>query len=46
MLIYFSPAFYCDVSDSYMFPKRTNRMAVALAGGFAQLTVWGICTMI
>ena len=46
MLIYFSPAFYCDVSDSYMFPKRTNRMAVALAGGFSQLTVWGICTMI
>ena len=46
MLIYFSPAFYCDVSDSYMFPKRTNRMAVALAGGYAQLTVWGICTMI
>jgi putative peptide zinc metalloprotease protein len=46
MLIYFSPAFYCDVSDSYMFPKRTNRMAVALAGGFAQLTVWGICTVI
>jgi len=46
MLIYFSPAFYCDVSDSYMFPKRTNRMAVALAGGYAQLTVWGICTML
>jgi multidrug efflux pump subunit AcrA (membrane-fusion protein) len=46
MLIYFSPAFYCDVSDSYMFPKRTSRMAVALAGGFAQLTVWGICTII
>ena len=46
MLIYFSPAFYCDVSDSYMFPKRTNRMAVALAGGFAQLTVWGICTIV
>jgi multidrug efflux pump subunit AcrA (membrane-fusion protein) len=46
MLIYFSPAFYCDVSDSYMFPKRTNRMAVALAGGYAQLTVWGICTIV
>src|SRR4030095_14687509 len=46
MLIYFSPAFYCDVSDSYMFPKRTHRMAVALAGGFAQLTLWGACTII
>ena len=46
MLIYFNPAFYCDVSDSYMFPKRTNRMAVGLAGGYAQLTIWGICTMV
>lgn len=46
MLIYFNPAFYCDVSDSYMFPKRTHRMAVGLAGGYAQLTLWGICAVI
>jgi hypothetical protein len=31
MLIYFSPAFYCDVM-TLMFPKRRHRMFVTLAG--------------
>src|SRR5262245_51266484 len=46
MLIYFQPAFYCDVSDSWMFPSRRNRMWVTFAGGYVQLIVWGVCTMI
>jgi putative peptide zinc metalloprotease protein len=46
MLIYFQPAFYCDVSDSWMFPSRRNRMWVTFAGGYSQLVIWGICTMI
>src|SRR5688572_10512787 len=46
MLIYFSPAFYCDVSDAWMFPKRRHRMFVTLAGGYAQLMLWGLCTII
>ena len=46
MLIYFQPAFYCDVSDSWMFPSRRNRMLVTLAGGYAQLVIWGLCTII
>src|SRR5262249_26691810 len=25
MLIYFQPAFYCDVSDSWMFPSKRHR---------------------
>jgi putative peptide zinc metalloprotease protein len=46
MLIYFQPAFFCDVSDSWMFPSRRNRMLVTLAGGYVQLVVWGLCTVI
>lgn len=46
MLIYFQPAFYCDVSDSWMFPSRRNRMWVTFAGGYFQLVVWGVCTML
>jgi multidrug resistance efflux pump len=46
MLIYFQPAFYCDVSDSWMFPSKRNRMWVTFAGGYSQLIVWGVCTMI
>jgi len=46
MLIYFSPAFYCDVSDAWMFPKSRHRMAVTLAGGYSQLMLWGVCAIL
>ena len=46
MLIYFNPAFYCDVSDSWMFPSKQQRMWVTFAGGYFQLIFWGLCTII
>ncbi|HTD86943.1 MAG TPA: hypothetical protein VK850_10235, partial [Candidatus Binatia bacterium] len=46
MLIYFQPAFYCDVSDSWMFPAKRQRMWVTFAGGYFQLILWGVCTLI
>jgi len=46
MLIYFQPAFYCDVSDSWMLPQKRQRMLVTLAGGYFQLVIWGICTIL
>ena len=46
MLIYFQPAFYCDVSDSWMFPSKRQRMWVTFAGGYTQLVVWGLCTIV
>src|SRR5215813_558427 len=46
MLIYFQPAFYCDVSDSWMFPSKRQRMWVTFAGGYVQLVVWGLCTIL
>jgi putative peptide zinc metalloprotease protein len=46
MLIYFQPAFYCDVSDSWMFPSKRERMWVTFAGGYFQLVVWGLCTIV
>jgi multidrug efflux pump subunit AcrA (membrane-fusion protein) len=46
MLIYFQPAFYCDVSDSWMFPSKRQRMWVTFAGGYFQLIVWGVCMML
>ena len=46
MVIYFSPAFYCDVSDAWMFPNTRHRMAVTLAGGYSQLMLWGVCAIL
>ncbi|NWG14904.1 MAG: efflux RND transporter periplasmic adaptor subunit [Acidobacteria bacterium] len=44
MLLYFIPAFYCNVSDAWMLPKR-QRILVTLAGGYAQLCVWAWATV-
>ena len=46
MLIYFSPALYCDVSDAWMFPSKRQRVWVTFAGGYFQLVVWGMATII
>jgi putative peptide zinc metalloprotease protein len=46
MLIYFQPAFYCDVSDSWMFPSKKHRMWVMFAGGYFQLVIWGMSTIL
>ena len=46
MLIYFAPAFYCDVSDAWMFPSRRQRMWVTFAGGYIQMVIWGLCTLV
>ena len=32
----FCPCFYCDITDSYLLPHKSQRIAVALAGPFAQ----------
>ncbi len=45
MLIYFSPAFFCDVSDAWMFPTRRERMWVTFAGGYFQLVMWGLAAI-
>ncbi|PYS55467.1 MAG: hypothetical protein DMG13_03945 [Acidobacteria bacterium] len=46
MLIYFQPAFYCDVSDSWMFASKRQRLWVTFAGGYFQLVVWGVATIL
>ena len=39
MLLYFMPAFYCNVSDAWTFEKRSQRLWVTAAGGWIQLWV-------
>src|SRR5207249_5184560 len=46
MLIYFQPAFYCDVSDSWMFPSKRQRMWVTFEGVYFQLFFWMLITII
>src|SRR5262249_24475662 len=34
LLIYFSPAFYCNVSDAWLFADKSKRLLVTFAGAF------------
>jgi len=42
MLIYFQPAFYCNVSDAWLFPEKSKRLWVGFAGPFFELTLWAL----
>jgi putative peptide zinc metalloprotease protein len=46
MLLYFMPAFYCNVSDAWTFEKRTHRLWVTLAGGWIQLWVAAVAALL
>lgn len=43
-LFYFTPAFYCDTSDAFMFKNRTDRLWVTVAGIYSEIMVCSIAT--
>jgi putative peptide zinc metalloprotease protein len=45
MLIYFQPAFYCNVSDAWLFPEKSKRLWVTAAGAYFELFVWSVATL-
>jgi putative peptide zinc metalloprotease protein len=44
LLIYFQPALYCNISDAWLFPKRSERLWVTFAGAWFELVVWAVAT--
>ena len=46
MLMVFTPALYCDTSDSWMLPNRFSRAAVGLAGIVTEIGLAAIATLI
>jgi putative peptide zinc metalloprotease protein len=46
LLLYFQPAFYCNVSDAWLFPKKSHRLWVTFAGAYLEIFVWSIATLI
>ncbi|HSL70449.1 MAG TPA: efflux RND transporter periplasmic adaptor subunit, partial [Longimicrobiales bacterium] len=46
MVLYFAPAFYCNVSDAWTFSSRTHRLWVTFAGGWIQLWCAAIATVV
>jgi|KBSSwiStaDraftv2_1062776.scaffolds.fasta_scaffold04484_4 multidrug resistance efflux pump len=45
LLIYLQPAFYCNISDAWLFPERSKRLWVTFAGAFFEMTLWGLATL-
>jgi putative peptide zinc metalloprotease protein len=39
------PCVYVDVSDAWLFPKRSQRVWVSLAGGFCELLLWSAAVL-
>ncbi|GAA4461428.1 peptidase M50 [Novipirellula rosea] len=46
MLLVFTPALYCDTSDSWMLPNRFERAAVGLAGIITEIVLAAIATWV
>jgi putative peptide zinc metalloprotease protein len=43
-LFYFTPAFYCNTSDSFMFPSRLHRLWVTVAGIYIEAIICSVAT--
>jgi multidrug resistance efflux pump len=40
LLIFFMPAFFCNVSDAWLLREKSKRVWVTLAGGYCDLLLW------
>ena len=45
LLIYFQPAFYCNVSDAWLFPEKSKRLWVTFAGPYFELFLWALAVL-
>ena len=46
MLLYFQPAFYCNVSDAWSFPERRARLWVTAAGSWIDVVMASVATLV
>ncbi|UCD16596.1 MAG: efflux RND transporter periplasmic adaptor subunit [Candidatus Zixiibacteriota bacterium] len=46
LLMYFQPCFYCNVSDAWLFPRKSQRIWVSFSGGFFQLFLWSVSVFV
>ncbi len=46
LLLFFQPAFYCNVSDAWLFAEKSKRLWVMFAGAFLEISVWAVATIV
>lgn len=45
LLLYFMPAFYCNVSDAWLVPEKSKRIIITLAGAWSETLIWSLATI-
>ena len=40
LLLFFTPCFYCDVSDAWLIREKSKRLWVTFAGAYCDLCIW------
>ncbi len=46
LLIYFEPAFYCNVSDAWLFGEKSKRLWVTISGPYLEMFLWALAVII
>src|SRR5436189_2350861 len=46
LLLYFQPAFYCNVSYAWLFPEKSKRLWVTFAGAYFEVFIWALATLV
>jgi multidrug efflux pump subunit AcrA (membrane-fusion protein) len=46
LLIFFMPAFYCNVSDAWLFKEKSKRLWVTFAGGYCDMCLWALAVFV
>jgi len=40
LVMFFTPCFYCNVSDAWLIPEKSKRLWITAAGGYCDLCLW------
>jgi len=46
LLLYLQPALYCNVSDAWLFPRKSSRLWVTFAGAYFEMCLWAVATVV
>ena len=46
LMLYLMPCFYCNVSDAWLLPRKSQRLLVTLAGGYFEAFLWSLAVFV
>ncbi|MCI0631985.1 MAG: efflux RND transporter periplasmic adaptor subunit [Phycisphaerales bacterium] len=46
LVLFFTPCFYCNVSDAWLLGEKSKRLAVTFAGAYCDLVLWAAAVLV